>query len=131
MHIASAVCAIERLNNTIENVTTILDTIPIAGEFSHSSGSVLNPKWTRLKSSPSNADKEKEDIRLEMHGGINSDGQKQKAIVEFLCDISTSDERRRNLLVFKNKEDNGDAEDGDKKGEEIDDEHEGKLKLVS
>ena len=79
-----------------------------------------------MKSSASNADKEKEGIRLEMHGGIDSDGQKQKAIVEFLCDISTSDERRRNLLVFKNEED-----DGDKKGEEIDDKHGGKLKLVS
>ena len=133
MHISSAVCAIER---PVENITTILDIIPIAGEFSHSFGGALDPKWTRLKSSASNADKEKEGIRLEMHGGIDSDGQKQKAIVEFLCDTSTSDEWRRNLLVSKDKEDDrdaedGNAEDGDKKGKEVDDEHGGKLKLVS
>ena len=131
MHISSAVCAIERLNNTVENVTTFLDTIPIAGDFLLSLGGALDPKWTRLKSSASNADKEKEGIRLEIHGGIDSDDQKQKAIVEFLCDTSKSDERRRNLLVSKDEEDDGDAEDGDKKGEEVDDEHGGKLKLVS
>ena len=131
LHISSAVCAIERLDNTVENKTRILDIIPIAGDFSHSFGGALDPKWTRLKSSASNADKEKEGIRLEMHGGVDSDGQKQKAIVEFLCDTSTNDERRRNLLVTKDEEDDGNVEDGDKKGEEVDDEHGGKLKLVS
>ncbi|CAD6592130.1 MAG: hypothetical protein ASARMPRED_006042 [Alectoria sarmentosa] len=128
----SRVCAIERLDNTVENKTTIIDTIPIAGEFSHSFGGALDPKWTRMKSSASNADKEKEGVRLEMNGGKDSDGQKQKAIVEFLCDTSTIDYRRRYLLAAEDEEDdNGTGEDGDKKWEEVNDEHGGKLKLVS
>ena len=132
LHIPSIVCAIERLDNTVENKTTIIDTIPIAGEFSHSFGGALDPKWTRMKSSASNADKEKEGVRLEMNGGKDSDGQKQKAIVEFLCDTSTIDYRRRYLLAAEDEEDdNGTGEDGDKKWEEVNDEHGGKLKLVS
>ena len=84
-----------------------------------------------MKSSPSNADKAKEGIRLEMGGGKDSEGQKQKAIVEFLCDISKKDDEKRDLQVTEDEEDgeNGDDEDG--KGEEVDDEHGGKLKLVS
>ena len=84
-----------------------------------------------MKSSPSNTDKEKEGVRLEISGGIDSDGQKQKAIVEFLCDTSTRDDRRRTLLAAEDEEDDENEEDGDKKGEEVDDEHGGKLKLVS
>ena len=129
--ISSAVCAIERLDNTVENLTTIIDTIPIAGEFSHSTGGALDPKWTRLKSSASHADKEKEGVRLEMNGGKDSDGQKQKAIVEFLCDTSAKHGRRRDLLVAEEEDDHGDGEDGDKEGKEVDDEHGGKLKFVS
>lgn len=130
-HVSSEVCAIERLDNTLENVTTIIDTVPIAGEFSHSIGGALDPKWTRLKSSASHADKEKEGIRLEMHGGKDSDGQKQKAIVEFVCDNSASDDRRRDLLVTEEESDPRNGEVGDKEGEEVDDEHGGKLKFIS
>ena len=131
LHVSSTVCAIERLENTFENVTTIIDTVPIAGQFLHSTGGALDPKWTRLKSSASHADKEKEGVRLEMHGGKDSDGQKQKAIVEFLCDTSANDDRRRHLLVAEEEEDDGNGEDGDKEGEEVDDEHGGKLKFLS
>ena len=130
-HVSSTVCAIERLENTFENVTTIIDTVPIAGQFLHSTGEALDPKWTRLKSSASHADKEKEGVRLELHGGKDSDGQKQKAIVEFLCDASANDDRRRHLLVAEEEEDHGNGEDGDKEGEEVDDEHGGKLKFLS
>lgn len=112
-------------------MTTIVDTVPIAGEFSHSIGGALNPKWTRMKSSASNADKQKEGIRLEMKGGKDSDDQEQKAIVEFLCDSSTRDERRRDFLVADDEEDDGKAGDGDREGEEVDDEHGGKLRLIS
>ena len=129
--VSSAVCAIERLDNLVENLTTIIDTIPIAGEFSHSLGGALDPKWTRMKSSPSNTDKAKEGIRLEMSGGKDSDGQKQKAIVEFLCDTSERDDERRVLLVTEDEEDGENGDDRDEKGEEVDDQHGGKLKLVS
>ena len=84
-----------------------------------------------MKSSPSNADKSKEGIRLEMSGGKDSDGQKQKAIVEFLCDASTTDDKKRDLQVEDNKRDDGNEEDGSKEGAEVDDEHGGKLRLVS
>lgn len=85
-----------------------------------------------MKSSAPNADKEKEGVRLEMNGGKDSDGQKQKAIVEFLCDTSTMNDRRRNLLMAEDDgDDDGTGEDADKEGEEVDDEHGGKLKLVS
>ncbi len=107
-----------------------IDAFPIAGEFSHSFGGALDPKWTRLKSSASNADKKKEGVRLEMHGGKDNDGQKQKAIVEFLCDNGQIDDRRRGLSVAEDEDDGG-TEDGDKEGEEVDDGHGGKLKLVS
>ena len=109
----------------------VIDTVPIAGQFLHSTGGALDPKWTRLKSSASHADKEKEGVRLEMHGGKDSDGQKQKAIVEFLCDNSADDDRRRDLLVAEEEEDHGNGEDADKEGEEVDDEHGGKLKFLS
>lgn len=90
----------------------------------------MDPKWTRMKSSASNADKGKEGVRLEMHGGKDEDGQKQKAIVEFLCNTNARDDRRRDLLVA-NEEDDGPERNGNNKGEELDDGHGGKLKLVS
>ena len=84
-----------------------------------------------MKSSPSNADKAKEGVRLEMSGGKDSDGQKQKAIVEFLCDISKRDDEKRDLLGTEDEEDGENGGDGDEIGEEVDDQHGGKLKLVS
>lgn len=84
-----------------------------------------------MKSSASNTDKEKEGVRLEMNGGKDSDGQKQKAIVEFLCDTGTREDRRRDLLMAEDEDDDGTGEGADKGGEEVDDEHGGKLKLVS
>ena len=108
-----------------------IDAFPIAGDYSHSFGGALDPKWTRLKSSASNADKQNEGVRLEMHGGQDDDGQKQKAIVEFLCDTNKVDDKKRHMLTAEDEEDDGTGEDEDKKGEEVDDEHGGKLKLVS
>ena len=84
-----------------------------------------------MKSSASNADKQKEGIRLEMNGGKDNDGQKQKAIVEFLCDAKAKDDRRRNSLVTDDENDDGNKKDADKTEEEVDDEHGGKLKLIS
>lgn len=131
LHVSSTVCAIERLYNRIENVNATIDAFPIAGDYSHSFGGALDPKWTRLKSSASNADKQNEGVRLEMHGGQDDDGQKQKAIVEFLCDTNKVDDKKRHMLTAEDEEDDGTGEDEDKKGEEVDDEHGGKLKLVS
>lgn len=49
----------------------------------------MDAKWTRLKTSKSAGDVEKEGLRVEMHGGFKTlDNKKrpQMAIVEFLCD---------------------------------------------
>lgn len=115
------VCAIERLTNKVENITTITDTIPIAGEFAQSIGGPLDPVWARLKGSESSADRAKEGIRLTMNGG-KYDGKNQKAIVEFLCNAK-SEERKRDITAA--------AEEDDQDGEQADDEHGGKLKLLS
>ena len=80
-----------------------------------------------MKSSASNADKEKEGVRLEMNGGKDSDGLKQKAIIEFLCDGSTKDDTKRHLRAAEDEEND---EDENREGEEVDDGHGGKLKLV-
>ena len=114
------------------------DVIPIAGDFSLSTGGDLNPQWTPLKSSASNADRGKEGVRLEMHGG-KFKGKKQKVIVEFLCKPGGNEEaiRRDEILdVYQEEKDRDEDEDGDrdmddKIGEETEDEHGGKLKFHS
>ncbi|KAK3168705.1 hypothetical protein OEA41_005153 [Lepraria neglecta] len=116
----SRVCAIERLQNTVENVTTIIRTIPIAGEYGHSGfGGNLDPKWTRMKSSESSADREREGIRLQIGGG-RYDGKDQKAIVEFLCDAK----KENNTSTAENEEDH-------KYGNAVDDEHGGTIEILS
>ncbi|MCJ1303471.1 hypothetical protein MMC08_006281, partial [Hypocenomyce scalaris] len=91
------VCGIKRVFDPGESTTSIT-VIPIAGSYPHDSGRTLDPKWTRLKTSSSHADSEKEGIRLEMHGGMFPlhDGRKQKAVIEFLCDTSREDEDEKN-----------------------------------
>ena len=87
-----------------------------------------------MKSSASNADKEKEGVRLEMNGGKDSNNLRQKAIVEFLCDGSTKDDTKRILRATEDEEndkDDGTGDDENKEGEEVDDGHGGKVKLVS
>ncbi|KAG8528852.1 uncharacterized protein KY384_006541 [Bacidia gigantensis] len=140
----SHVCAITRLTNKIEEIEDkIEDTVSIAGEFSTSTGGSLDPKWTRLKTSSSTADREKDGLRLEMHGGKDDDGKKQKAIVEFICRAdSGNDDRRRHSTISTTKDEDDDEDDkdgdekdddkgGDKSGEIADDENGGKLKYVS
>jgi len=64
--------------------------IPIAGDFGNEDNSKLNPNYTRLKSSTTEADANKEGVRAELHGGVypwkEEKKQKQKAVVEFICD---------------------------------------------
>jgi hypothetical protein len=110
------------------------DTIPIAGEYGHTIGGHLDPKWTRLKGSSSFADRDKEGLRLEMHGGKDDDGNKQKAIFEFLC---PSKQKERRYLFNVTSADDEDGEKGkekegaDKSGEETDDNNGGTIKLQS
>lgn len=85
------VCGIEHTYNTADDTDTISGVIPVAGNYPTESGRNLDPQWTRLKTSSSHADSEKEGVRLEMHGGMypfddRKKGRKQEAVIEFICD---------------------------------------------
>lgn len=123
------VCGIERSINTFENSTQITGAIPIAGEYLDT-GESLNPKLTRLKSSPSANDRAKEGFRLEMNGAKypEENPKKQKAVVEFLCDAP--EQSRRRWLATRD-DDPKDGKDDPKAGEEVDDGHGGRLKFLS
>ena len=120
-----AVCAIERLYNPSEDVISVEKTVNIAGEFSTTLGGALDPAWTRLKSSKSTADREKEGVRLELHGG-KYQKQDQMAIIEFLCkkDDDGKDTEKRD----EDKEEPPNHDDG---GSEQGDGHGGTLKYIS
>ncbi|KAL7623618.1 type II membrane protein [Parahypoxylon ruwenzoriense] len=64
--------------------------IPIAGELAISGGGALDPEVTRLSTSDSNSDSQKQGLRLVMKGGYgktDSDKKReQRAIIEFVCD---------------------------------------------
>jgi hypothetical protein len=83
------ICAIETDYNPSTPDPFIREVIPIAGEYPMGHGGHLEPKLTRLKDSSSNEDAKKEGLRMELHGGVYGTGkqeQKQKAVIEFLCD---------------------------------------------
>lgn len=90
MGFCNTVCGIERTYNTFDHTSTISGVIPIAGNYPTESGRSLDPSWTRLKTSSSHADSEKDGVRLEMHGGMypfddRKNRRKQKAVIEFIC----------------------------------------------
>jgi len=83
------VCAIERLISKEDETDTLSLVIPIAGDLKERGGGDMDAKWTRLSTSPSYGDSEKEGLRVELNGGVlgtGRDKRAQKAIVEFLCD---------------------------------------------
>ncbi|KAI9760470.1 MAG: hypothetical protein M4579_001664 [Chaenotheca gracillima] len=106
----------------------------IAGDFPTSHGLSLDAQWTRLSTSSSHADSEKEGLRLEMHGGrypLKSSGKKQKAIVEFLCDRERTGLERGSGLgdgskKDDEKEDEGEPEERRRRAEDDDDEEDGR-----
>ncbi|TAQ84109.1 hypothetical protein B7494_g7572 [Chlorociboria aeruginascens] len=78
------VCGIERFVK--DDTDTIERVIPIAGELlGKGKGGNMDAKWTRLSTSKSHADSDKEGLRLEMNGGYTGN-KKLSAIVEFICD---------------------------------------------
>ena len=137
------VCARQQLINTESHDTIDDSMIPIAGDYSHTIGGALDPKWTRLKTSPSIADREKEGLRLEMNGGKYYK-RKQKAIIEFICLRESTDvDRRRDEIPHLYEEeaedkdsgedppnDDDDDDDDNKSGQVTDDGHGGKLKFI-
>lgn len=130
------VCAIERLYNEIENVNgTIEGVIGVAGEYGHSTGEHLDPKWTRLSTSVS-PNERKNGLRLEMNGGKYKD-RKQKAVIDFICPQEKKEERRDRLsdptaLADDGKDDgDGDEDEEDPSADaEVDDGQGGTLKFL-
>ncbi len=107
----------------MEDKVEFIEAIPIAGA---TIGGSFDPHWTRLKTSDSPADREKEGLRLTMEGG--SKKEKQKAVVELLC--PRKDEERRRLR--RDKDNNDDDEDDDTAtGEVVSDGAGGRLKYLS
>lgn len=77
------VCAIKRIGDDFESAT------PLAGDLMNHGGGALDPEVTRLSTSDSHADSQKQGLRLVMKGGYGhtSSGVKreQRTIIEFLC----------------------------------------------
>jgi hypothetical protein len=87
------VCAIKTIWDEGKNDTAeMAHWVAIAGDFGMKSGLPLDVTPTRLKTAPSNADKAREGLRLELLEGRDPfdrakgvTQRKQKAIVEMLC----------------------------------------------
>lgn len=81
-------CAIERTIKEEDKTDEITKVIPIAGELGDYGGYPLDAKFTRLKTADSAEDDAKEGLEIQLHGGIyGDDKRKQKAIIEFLCEV--------------------------------------------
>ncbi|KAF1986744.1 hypothetical protein K402DRAFT_376618 [Aulographum hederae CBS 113979] len=83
------ICGIDYHTHVDKNETVADAVVPIAGNYPHH-GRHQDVERTRLKGSNSNADSEKEGVRIVMHGGKwplqGTAGVQQKASIEFLCD---------------------------------------------
>lgn len=84
-------CGIRRGKRPGQTDYEVLDLISIAGELKDHGGGHLDPKLTRLKTSESTADSQKEGVRISLFGGrhqLGSGGREQRAIIEMVCDRS-------------------------------------------
>lgn len=106
--------------------------VPIAGDYHLRTGKPLESEVFRLKDSGSNADSEKEGVRVELSGGRqpldDKKGKKQKAIIEFLCDPSTDG---KDTEVDDRPESEGDEKEGDSKLRKRDGEKQKSLRFLT
>ncbi|KAL9633616.1 MAG: hypothetical protein Q9204_003325, partial [Flavoplaca sp. TL-2023a] len=130
-------CAIKRLINTFEDSTSFEDAIPIAGKYTLHGGTELDPEITRLKTSSSASDREKEGFRLALHGPKypEKNGVKQKAVIEFLCNDKAEEKEvveKRGLVAAQkaDEDEDGEEEDHSATGEMAGDGHGGTLKYL-
>lgn len=136
---AILVCGYKTVFDAVHNSSTPAGPIPIAGDYTLSGGRHTDPKWTRLKTSDSQSDRDKEGMRLKIGGGSYFSGLKlrdQKAVVEFLCDRKDESGENRALLATDEPDDGknvaGKPNDEErKKMEQTDDGEGGVLKFVS
>lgn len=115
-----------------ENDDNFLKSVAIAGNLEDRGGSPFDFEMTRLKTSDSHSDSQKEGIRLVLKGGKDpltgpvKERRAQKAVIEFLCDPDKTgkegewgvdDEKRRRDDGDDKGDDEGDDE-GDDKGDD-------------
>lgn len=119
-------CAVERINNTVEDTSTVARVIPIAGDFTASHGRALDPKWQRLKNGASNSDSDREGLIVEFNGGKypEKQGTLQKAIVQFECDKDRTGNEEYDVEGEKAVEERSADGDDEKKPKEGDDKSE-------
>jgi len=109
--------------------TVVNKVVNIAGNYAHSTGRSLDPKWSWIPDSGSHADVNRKGLRLELNGGKDPfdkrRGRKQQAVIELLCDDSvegTEDFESETTLLDRNfpklhrdhDDDDGDDDDDDK-----------------
>lgn len=97
----------------------------------------MSVEYTRLKTLDSDADTQKDGLRMKVGGG-KSDQKDQYAIIDFLCLAQGDNEetrRRRRRRLADNESGDGSGSDGEdedwKKLEEADDGHGGKITFES
>lgn len=81
-------CGIKRGKKADSSEYEVFDVISIAGELKNLGGGNLDPKLTRLKTSESTSDSQKEGVRISLYGGrhqLVKGGREQRAIVEMVC----------------------------------------------
>lgn len=81
-------CGIKRGKKADSSEYNVFDVISIAGELKDLGGGHLDPKLTRLKTSESTSDSQKEGVRISLYGGrhqLVSGGREQRAIIEMVC----------------------------------------------
>ena len=139
--VGTQVCGVKRAYND-ENDGGLVEVIPVAGEYL--AGGHLSPHVARLKHSSSNKDSEREGLRVELQGGVLVK-QKQKAIIEFICDAEMEgtegfeeEEKSVDVATYSRMGKREDEKDGEGEGEgdgediEIPDLDEGKaLQFIS
>ncbi|KAJ3519226.1 hypothetical protein NM208_g14208 [Fusarium decemcellulare] len=128
------VCGVTHLlsNSTGEEEDRVTKIVAIAGNLENAGGSRFSVTPTRLKTSDSNSDRQKEGLRLVLTGGKDplkgpvKERTDQKAIIEFICDPdkegtegewtqqSKRDDEEKNS---DEDEKDGDDKDGDKDGD--------------
>ncbi|KAI1426290.1 autophagy-related protein 27 [Xylaria sp. FL1777] len=80
----SRVCAIKRLINVGDNIDTIENVTPLAGELAIAGGAPLDPEVSRL--SKADPDSGKEGLRVTLKGGFGrNDKRKKHTVIDFVC----------------------------------------------
>ncbi|MCJ1352879.1 MAG: hypothetical protein MMC33_002863 [Icmadophila ericetorum] len=131
------ICDIQKKEDSDE----IFAVIPIAGVFALGTGGALEPHYTRLKTLAVKEYDDQEGVLVEIGGGKDTDGRKQKAAITFEC-TKGNDEGRRSRRIDGDEEGGGDdkkkddEDDGkkDKVGEsmgDVDDGKGGTIKFLS